>query len=103
MKTKDETIKSLEDEIEYLSIKVAKLQAYEFAIESMFNAINEAKQEAPKTITCKYRELKGHSRKRNNGKQCPPGCQVLQTRSTRQWGNGCQQHYYTEQTRKNIK
>jgi len=103
MTNKDEIIKSLVDEIARLSSQIAKLQAYEVAIESMFNAINEAKQEAPKTITCKYREINGHPRKRNGGRECPPGCQVLQTRSTRKWGAGCHQHYYAEQTRKNIK
>ena len=99
----NETIAKLEKEIEYLSLKVAKLQAYEAAIETMLHAINEAKLEAPKTITCKYREINGHPRNRNNGKECPPGCQVLQTRSTKQWGAGCQQVYILQQNRKNIK
>ena len=89
----NETIAKLEKEIEYLSFKVARLQAYEEIFDSMVHQLAEVKKEIPITVTCKYRELTGHPRKRNNGKQCPPGCQILLTKANRVWGAGCQASY----------
>ena len=95
----NETIAKLEKEIEYLSFKVARLQAYEEIFDSMVHQLAEAKKEIPITVTCKYRELTGHPRKRNNGKQCPPGCQILLTKANRVWGTKCQSAYNMKQKR----
>jgi len=99
MKSKDEIIKSLEGEIENLTGSIAKLQAYEQIFEYMISSVSEVKLERPKTITCKYRLLHGTSRKRNNGHQCPPDCQVLITKANREWGKGCQKVHSMKQRR----
>ena len=76
-------------EIEYLSIMTgamtSKLQTYEH----VFNLMDEIRLKPPATVTCKYRQLHGTSRRRNKGEQCPPDCQVIIGNANKIWGNGC--------------
>jgi hypothetical protein len=80
----------MHDEIEYLSRMTgemtSKLQTYEY----VFSLIDDIRLKPPATVTCKYRQLHGTSRRRNKGKQCPPNCQVIIGRANTQWGKGCQ-------------
>lgn len=82
--------KRMRDEIEYLSIMtgamMSKLQTYEH----VFNLMDEIRLKPPATVTCKYRQLHGTSRRRNKGEQCPPNCQVIIGHANTQWGKGCQ-------------
>ena len=80
----------MRDEIEYLSKMTGDLSRKLQSYEHVFSLMDDIRLKPPETITCKYRELYGTLRKRRNGEQCPPNCQVIISQANRQWGHGCQ-------------
>lgn len=77
-----------------------KLQLDKYhSLEKLLGQLLEGIRE-PKTVTCKYKQMTGHSRKRRRGKPCPSNCQIP---AHRKWGDGCQNAHWIETKRKKEK
>mgnify|MGYP003649798310 CR=1 FL=1 len=89
----------MRDEIEYLSKMTGDLSRKLQSYEHVFSLMDDIRLKPLETITCKYRELNGTSRKRRKGEQCPPNCQVIIRYAHRQWGRGCQSAHVMKRNR----